>query len=291
MKTKNPISIFIDIAIVFLFIYFLIFPNYASDPTRDALLFCGKTLVPSLFIYMILAKTIVSSAFIEKFAQKFGYLPLLLFLGSFCGAPIGAKIATDLYKDGRIDKKHAEYLSSFSNNASVSFVIGFVGSELFGDIKIGVRLFLFQLFSSASTAVIMKFVMFGKNTLQKQQPCKTRKASLSESISESAATMINLCACVVFFMVVGNAITNLVPLSDSCDAILKSFLEFSSGCASANDEGPYALPITAFSLGFTGCSVAMQVRSVSEGRLSMKPYFAGKALNCTIMTVLTIICS
>ena len=290
MKTKKLISLSADLAVIFLFVYFLIFPNRASASTRDALYFCGNTLVPSLFIYMILAKMVTSSIFIEKTAKKFGYEVLLLALGLLCGAPIGAKLAYDLYIKGQITKQRAEYFCSFSNNASISFVIGYVGVGLFGDIRIGLKLFTFQLISAISTAIIMRLVLFGKNMPSSPINMPMKKAQLSESLSDSAYTMLNLCACVIFFIVVGSAISRVFSLGSTSDAILKSILEFSSGCAAAYYKGIYSLPITAFSLGFTGCSVAMQVKSVSKGELSMMPYFAGKIINCAIFTILAIIC-
>ncbi len=290
MKTKNTVSFLADTAVILLFIYFLVFPNYVSDSTRQALYFCGNTLIPSLFIYMVLAKKIVSSPVTERISLKLGYEILLLILGSLCGAPIGAKIATDLYKNGLATKKHAEYLSSFSNNASVSFVIGYVGAGLFGDVKIGIKLFIFQIISSVITAVIMKYILFGKVKTRICAVSQIKRASLSESLTDSAHTVISLCACVIFFIVAGGAISTVFSLNGISDAILKSFLEFSSGCAAASDEGVYSLPITAFSLGFTGCSVAMQVKSVFEGSLSMIPYFTGKTVNCAAFTLLAIIC-
>lgn len=289
MKTKKTLSISADVAVILLFVYFLVFPNYASEPTRQALYFCGNTLIPSLFIYMVLAKRALSSPIVERVIGRLGYEPLLFLLGSLCGAPIGAKLATELYKNGRTTKKYSEYLTSFSNNASISFVIGYVGSGLYGDARVGIRLFIFQLLSTGLAAVIMKYVIFGKAKPKLEFVSSAKRSNLSESISDSARTIISLCACVIFFIVAGSAISNSLSLSATADALLRSFLEFSSGCAAASDAGIYSLPITAFSLGFTGCSVAMQVKSVTEGRLSMVPYFTGKTIGCTIFTLLVII--
>ncbi len=290
MKTRRIFYAAADMAALFLFVYLLVFPQNAAEPTRTALEFCAKTLVPSLFIYMILAKIVITLPLTDKIAKKIGYEAVTLITGALCGCPLGAKTAVSLYETGRISKKHAEFLCSFTNNASVSFVLGFVGSELYGDIGVGLKLLLFQLIASVSTAVLMRFLMFGREKLPSALPGKGAKTGLREAVSDSALTMINVCACAVFFMVCGNAVSGIFHFNPTVDAILKSVLEFSSGCAAASKLDSFSLPITAFSIGLTGLSVALQVRSVAAGRLAMRPFLVGKVISCTVMTLLSVFC-
>ncbi len=289
MKTRRIFSFITDTVLLFLFIYLIIFPQNASEPTRNALDFCAKTLVPSLFIYMVLSKAVLSLPITEKIAKHIGVAPIALIMGTLCGAPIGAKNAISLYESGKIDKKYAEYLCSFTNNASVSFVIGFVGVELFGDIRIGVKLLIFQIISAIITAIIMKTVMYGKNKPPKPEFSKINKIGLREAVTDSALTMINLCACVIFCIVAGSTATHILKLPNELDAILKSVLEFSSGCATASKVGRMAIPICSFSIGITGISVALQVRSVIANKLAMMPFLTGKLISGTAMTLLAFI--
>ena len=124
MKARRIFSFCAQMITLFLFVYLLIFPQSATQPTRFALEFCGKTLIPSLFIYMVLSKMIVNTPIIHRLTSILGLESVALILGTLCGCPIGAKNAVLLYDNGQITKKHAEYLCSFSNNASISFVIG-----------------------------------------------------------------------------------------------------------------------------------------------------------------------
>lgn len=289
MKTGKMISVLADLFFIFLFIYLLIFPQYASIPTRNALVFCGKTLIPSLFVYMVLSKIIISLPITDILMKQVGVVPFLLVIGSLCGCPIGAKNAVSLFESKKISKRYAEYLCSFTNNASISFVIGYVGNELFCDTVIGLKLFVFQILSSVITAIVMKRVLFGKEKLPTIIPTKSKKVALGEAVSDSAITMLNLCACAVFFIVCGDALSGIFKLDAVGNAVLKSVLEFSSGCASSIDCGSYALPITAFSIGFCGLSVALQIRSVTAGRISIKPFLCGKILSSSVMTVLAVI--
>lgn len=289
MKPLWFISKVWEIIALFLFVYLLLYPQYATQSTRTALEFCGKTLVPSLFIYMVLSKIIISLPVTEKLIKFLGLESVILIIGTLCGCPVGAKVAVTLYKDNCISKQHAEFLCSFSNNASISFVLGFVGSELFGDIRIGLRLMIYQLLASAITAVIMKRIVLGKENLHTVSMSFTKRINLSEAVSDSAITMLNLCGCVIFFMVAGGVISSIIRMPDIGEAILKSVLEFSSGCVAASKAGKYAIPITAFALSQTGFSVGLQVKSIIKSRLSFKPYLMGKLICCTIMTALAFI--
>ena len=289
MKIRKLFYVFCDTAAVLLFIFLTVFPKYATVPTRNALYFCAKTLVPSLFIYMILSKIIITLPATDRFAKKFGVEPLAFIAGNLCGCPIGAKNAVALYETGRISKKHAEFLTSFTNNASVSFIIGFVGSELFGDVKIGLRIFIYQLFASFLTAVLMKILIFGKDKIPKTVDSVFKRANFREAISDSAFTLISVCAIAMFFMVLGSTISAVFSFNAFNDAFIKSLFEFSSGCQAASRLDRYAIQAATFSVGFTGLSVAMQVKSVVSGKLSIKPFFMGKLMICAFMTGLSVI--
>lgn len=289
MKARNIFYTATDCVLVFLFVYLIVSPENASLPTKNALDFCAKTLIPSLFIYMVLSKAVISMPITARLCKAIGLGPVMLIMGTLCGAPIGAKNALSLYESGRIDKKHAEYLCSFTNNASVSFVIGFVGSELYGDILIGLRLFVYQLIASVIAAFAIKILMYGKAMPPKADIIKSRRIGLREAVSDSALTMLNICACAVFFIVAGDAISNILQLGTTANACLKSVLEFSSGCAEASKLEAFSLPICAFSIGATGLSVTLQVRSVISGKLSIKPFLSGKLISGAVMTALSVI--
>ena len=225
----------------------------------------------------------------DRFAKRFGIEPLAYITGNLCGCPIGAKNAVSLYETGRIEKKHAEFLSSFTNNASVSFIIGFVGVELFGSIEIGARIFIYQLIATLLTAISMKFTIFGKAKIPKIIPDSSKRIGLREAITDSTLTMINVCSIATFFIVCGNAVSNFFALNPFFDAVFKSFLEFSSGCEATSRLTKFPVQATTFSVGLTGISVAMQVKSVVSGKLSLRPFLIGKLLTCAIMTSLSVI--
>ncbi len=289
MKIKQMIFRSTELGFFIFFIYLLAFPDSAAEPTKNALVFCAQTLIPSLFIYMVLSKIIMSQPITIKIMRIFSPWVVALIMGILCGAPIGAKNAVSLYDNGKISKKYGEYLCAFTNNPSLSFVIGFAGKELLGDSRLGIKLLTFEIIACLITAFVMKLLIFGKEKLPKPDFDNNTRIGIWEAVSESALTMVNLCACVVFFMILGNTVTKALNLSPLAEGILKSCLEFSSGCATAAKTGKFAFPLIAFALGQTGVSVALQVKSVIGNRFSVIPFALGKLITASIMTFLAVV--
>lgn len=289
MRLRSLFSHLFDISLMFLFVYLLVIPEKATVFTREALAFCAGSLIPSLFTCMVLAKCVVTLPITDRIASRLGVGSVVFFIGLLCGAPIGAKLAVSLYESGRIDKRYAEYLVSFSNNASASFLIGFVGTELFGSVAAGIKLLLTQAISALVAAIVMRFVIYPKGEHPKFKYDSGVRVGLRESIADGAFAMLNICACAVFFIVVGGALSSLLSLDATGDAVMRSVLEFSSGCAAASRLTSHAYAVTALAIGCGGLSVAMQVKSVIAGRLSIKPYLSGKLISCGVMMLLTIL--
>lgn len=286
MKLRRALSFAAEAFVLFLFARSLLLPVSAAQTVKNALIFCAQTLIPSLFVFMVLADRIVSMRITSYVARKTGCGFMLWLLGSLCGVPVGAALANGLYRSGAVSKRHAEYLLPFTNNAGASFLIGYVGAGLFGNICAGVKLALCQLVSTAATAVLLKYAMFGRARLPRPAPPREDRP-LYASVTGAAHSMLAICACAVFFTAVAQITVSLFGLSGAAEALLRSALEFSSGCACAA-ELPHktAFVLCAFACGQTGLSVAVQVRAVTGGGLSMRPYLAGKAVNCAIFSAL-----
>ena len=287
MKPRRALSFAAEALTLFLFAYMLLSPGAAAQSVKTALAFCAQTLVPSLFVFIALADRIVSMRITALVARKTGAAFLLWLLGSLCGVPVGAVLANGLYSSGGISKRYAEYLLPFTNNAGVSFLLGCVGAQLFGNVSAGVKLALCQLVSTAATAFVLRFAMFGRARLPRPDALPRINRPLYSSVTGAASGMMAICACAVFFTAVAQTAVTLLGLSGAGESLLRSALEFSSGCASAAAlPHKTAFVLCAFACGQTGLSVAVQVRAVTGGRLSMRPYLAGKAINCAVFMLL-----
>lgn len=271
MKTKAVSHIFTAcLAAVFV----LCLANSAEIAAQSAyyLRLCAVRVVPSLFVFSVLCSVICSSPLFYGLCSLpfFGTEAAVLLMGVLGGFPLGASAATELYDSGALTKRQAEYLCSFTNNPSLSFVISYAGGILESR-RTGLILALLTVASAVLTALIFRFVFLkkGERALA-ARPSAARPKSFARAVSDGCLTMLTVSGCIVFF----GGISVLFP------SWLRGFLELSGGISAVKD------PISAaVLLGFSGLSVFLQVYAVCAEKLSVKPFIAAKITQSAIMGV------
>lgn len=288
---------------LFLLFYFLRSPSAASTSARAALDVCSAGLIPSLFPFIVLVSVINSSGLSHLIAQAVG-TPLkwlfgipksattVVILGALGGFPIGAVCTRELYLGGEITKSEAERLITFTNNASPAFCIGVIGASLYGDVNFGVRLYFCQLTAAALLGIVQR----------KRTPHTATKAvyaqksishTITSAISDSASTMLKICAFAIFFTVVGDAICFTVGhyFGSVASALTGAVCELTLGARScAALGGDISRVLCAFAVGWSGISVHTQIASIlSDCDIKMRRYYLCKLLQGILTASLTFI--
>lgn len=256
---------------------------------KEAVSLCLYSVVPSIFPFMILSFIITKSGGGKSVGKPFAFLFKKLFgvgescaaaiiLGLTAGFPIGAVCCHGLYKSGEISKEDAEYLLSFCSNSGISFIFGVLGGSVFGNIKIGLLIFLIQTASSFLVGILLKK---RRKTPFVPQTENENNIAFSELITGAVkSAVVNLayiCGYIIFFAILTQIL--LVYLPQSFAFGLKSVFEL-TGAAYKLKLFPQktAFVLACGLLSWSGICVHMQVRSVTEG-LSLKPYFIGKLIH------------
>ena len=265
------------------FVLLLCKPRLASEVTLARLSFFVRTVFPSLFVSMCLSGMLVTSPIVQVLYRfPFGVECTVFALGVLCGFPVGARSALLLYQNGQITKKRAEFLCGFANLASLPFLIGVVGSTLFEDMTLGMRLAGLQAVCALAAGVALYIVL--RPDCRGIAAAPSGGQSVSASVASSAHTMLELGGMIVFFGVGADMITRLTDISGVPAVLLQGFLEFSSGCAGASAYGgTVGVILATLSVGFSGLCVFSQVASVTKGVLSMRSYVAGKLIQTALM--------
>lgn len=287
----------------------------AIEYMKNGMSLCIKTVIPSLFPFMVISELLVGFGVGEGIGRALKK-PMSLFsvsgagssaviLGALCGFPVGARTAVGLYDRGQITKKECEHLLTFSNNPSSAFIISSVGVSLYSDHKLGIIFLCITLTSSLLVGYIMKYYVYSKSErgARHNKPPKASAPHIgigvfTGAVTSSAMAMLNVCAYVIFFAsligALGNMLSSLGVGEEIC-ALLYTVFEMSSGvsAASALANSAAGLVMTAFSLGWSGISVHCQIVSMCDGRgLDLKPYFIAKALQgmlCAIALMLILL--
>jgi hypothetical protein len=260
------------------FVFFLIPSKEISDAIATSVIFCGKTVIPQLFLYICLSSIVWELGIVENIVfafPKYGAEIASFFIGILSGFPSGAIISGKMYEKGIITKKRAEYLSTFSNNAGISFVFGYL-STIVG--KTGaLSLFLCQLFFSAVYAAIGRLSLSkaDKETAPSPFLSSTSVASVTKAIKKASESMINICGFILFFSIFSMALLSKAPL------FFRGITELTTGL-SLLCPLPFQsrLWYCGLFLGFSGVCVHFQV--LSSCPVGAKKYILSKCISALL---------
>ena len=260
----------------------------------EALALCGRSVVPSLFPFLVLSTLLVSLGFGELVAPYLAGLMTPLFrlpgsasaavlLGLAGGYPIGAQTAARLYQEGALTRGEAMRLLTFCNNSNPVFLISVLGAGVFGSVRVGVWLWLIHILSAL--LVGLAFRGYGERGTSQ---CVKRKipsqkvsfaAALVEAVRGGGLAMLTVCAFVIFFYVLAFP---LASLGGRMGPLLVGVTELFSLTPLLPADG-FGLVLAAGCAGWGGLSVLCQTAAVLEGSgLSLGSCVAGKALQGTL---------
>ncbi len=254
---------------------------------------CALRVVPSLFLFIVSSKIFLSFGGERIFAFLFGGFCgrvfgvsknacASVFLGLLCGYPAGAVLICDALARGSIGKDEAESILPFVTAASPAFLLGTVGSALFGDTAYGILLLSAQTASSFILLFLTRKTRCGSGFLPDRGRTEESLFSrFSREVQGGGLAVISVCSFITFFCVFSETVLYFIPCTDAVNALVKGFFEVSCGFASlAKSESSLFVKyfIGGAVLGFSGVSVLMQSGNlVCEYGVSMRKYAIGKA--------------
>ena len=261
----------------------------AAQAVRDALALCVQSVIPALFPFFVVSSLFIDLGCAAVLGRSLAPIMHRLFgvsgaggtaflLGIIGGYPVGGRTAGELYRSGQCEREECERLLAFCNNAGPSFILGIAGLGCFGSVRVGAWLYLIHV-----GAAVMVGLLFRSTSRQMGRPEKTETPrwadALIEAVRGGAMSMVNICAFVVFFLVILRLFSRFTGIQHG--AIL-GIVEMTNGILRlANDRRGFIW--AAGLLGWGGLSVHCQTAAVLSGSdLSLKRYFIGKALQAAI---------
>ncbi len=283
MKIERRLSFALLAALAFFCLALLIKNGeIAANGIKKGVALCRDVLLPSLFPFLVLSEILLllgATAFPAKILAR----PLsrllgigedgcsVLLLGVLCGVPVATAAALSLEEKGQLSRAEFCRLNLFANTPSAGFVILVVGGALFGSPAAGAALFLALLLSALTVGFLLH--VFGKKLPreEKKQGDGIEKPisvpALTACVQKGFSTFLQISAFVLLFSLVTeaiNAATGALPPLPR--VLLGGIAEMTGGVANAVATLPprTAFLVSAFLLGFSGISVALQIFSVAE---------------------------
>ena len=175
--------------------FILVYPAEALKAAREGLNLWLNVMIPTLLPFLILTGILVQTGLISRLLASFKKPWKIIFgsspagayavlVGMLCGYPMGAKTASDLYENGQITKKEAEYLLTFVNQPSPVFVRTYLCQICLNDRVPFSKMMLILFASEWMTAQFFHFIIFRKKKYFSEETV-TKKETPATSSSEA----------------------------------------------------------------------------------------------------------
>ena len=265
----------------------------ALEGARQGIELCLRTVIPSLFPFFLLSVLLTSSLVGSS-------LPVLRPLGKLCGIPkgaesilvsgflggypVGAQAIASACHAGQVQKKDAERMLAFCNDAGPAFLFGMVSSMF------PYRWMAWVLWGIHIVSAVLVSLLIPGNSAKTVGTSSAKQATLSAALRSAITVMATVCGWVVLFRVVIAFLSRWVLwlLPTAAQVAITGLLELSNGCCELTAISDIDLRFILCSgiLAFGGVCVTMQTVSVTNG-LSLRYYFTGKLLQTVFSLVLS----
>ena len=310
--TRNAGTICLVLLLFFCLALMLRRADIATNCMRNGLILCARTIVPSLFPFMVLSEILVSSNVGEYFisplihplGKRIGFSHAgccAIVLGLICGFPIGARCAISSYEKGRMEKEECERVLACSSIPSPAFLISTVGTTLWQDTKFGIFLYI-SLITSALLGGILLYVLqkrgkkeAGTISTPTSVKIKFEANMFSSAIRNATLNTLFVCAYIVFFATLTGTVEIVLgrfARNEIMHTIVTAFLELSGGVSAAAQLSGKKLAaiLTGATVGWSGLSVHCQMLSFTDKHdINLRPYFISKLLQmilCACMALM-----
>ena len=267
---------------------------------------CIKSLIPSLFPFMVVSSLFVSSGLDTLIGKTLGR-PLgkllgistesagAVLLGFACGFPVGARCGTQLVLAGKISRAELTRILCICSVPSAPFLIGVLGSDLLGSALAGGVVWIACVLSALAVGVFLARVRPINSANEKTALSSVYSVRFSEAlttaVSDGARSMFYVCAFVIFFSAFLGALEDILTpfaVGRTANALLFAFFEMTSGIKKICDLDTYLrLPLCALCAGWSGLSVHFQTMAISScGGVRFFPYVLSHLVRSVLCFVL-----
>ncbi len=260
-------------------------PDAAARGFGDGCALCLYRLLPALFPFFV-----ICSAAARLFGAKrtWGGTLILCWLGGYA---VCARLVHDLYEAKRLTQRQAQMLLLLGCCSGPGFVIGSVGGQMLGSVRLGVLLYGLQLACNLIAAIPMLLLACERTSVASVAGSSQTSKGLSDDIRSAVDSSLCVCGCVIFFRMVYALALQRLPLPPAGSRLACAALEISAACADyAAAGGQEALYGTCLCMSVLGLSVFTQLRALLPKELSLRPLFLSRLVHMAAMQALVRIC-
>ena len=282
MKLPHPKKALPVLAVGAFMIMLVAKPDYFLDSASHGLLLFASSVLPAVFPFFF-CSTLLTAVGAASSLSRIGAKPVramfnappsgayVLALSLLGGYPVGAATVADLYAKGIVNETDAKRIASFTSTSGPIFVLGTVGSAIFGDPAVGALILAAHYAAAVTPGLVFR------------------------GISSSTLAML----AVGGYVVVGNMLIDALSLSGlnalitripdanaahALNALLAGAVEMTRGTMLSSEIPffPLAVACACAVVSFGGLSVMLQSYTfLSRCKMSFTALAARKCVQCT----------
>ncbi|MBO4323032.1 MAG: hypothetical protein J5836_00065 [Clostridia bacterium] len=169
---KSPEGVILPAITLVCIVLLAIRPEIYLKSSFEGIKLWALTVLPSLLPFFFLTSLTSATGVIEKFSRKLekpmrkifrcgGICSYAFIMSILSGYPVGAKMISDLRKNGAISPSEATRMSTFCSTSGPLFIIGSVGTGMFNDKRAGYSIIAAHILSAVICGIIFRF--YGEN--------------------------------------------------------------------------------------------------------------------------------
>ena len=294
------------------------FPDKYIPIAADGIKLWAINVLPSLFPFFFFSLLLTKigsphkiSSFFNPLTQRLfrcnGTIAYIFFMSVLSGYPVGAKLISELSKQGVISKNEATRAATLCSTSGPLFVIGTVGTVMFSSKSCGIVLFISHILSAVICGIIFgRIGNFKKSVLQPHSQNKSENI-LYECIYSSVISILCVGGFVCVFYIISQIASSLnlmkifeVMLSfllkknphakDIANGFIYGLIECTAGCKSLSSHPcPISASLAGGLISFGGISIIFQsVIYLSEAKVNLKIFFLSKVIQTLITFSITL---
>ncbi len=296
--TKRFLSVLVTGILLFFMAMFLSSPaRYAKSVLGGVSLWAVNVLpaaFPFLFVTALLTGLKPFSAFTRRVSPLYGKLFRVsgagggaALLSALSGYPVGAKLVLELRESGKIGEESFR-LACLATTSGPIFLVGTVGSLMYGDPAAGWILFFSHLAAVRLVCLLLRFR--GKPApFSRPAPPREDPALLFDSVWNSVVSVLCVGGFIALFACFSDMLSDLGLFRLFGDGVytegvFRGLLEMTSGCAVLSREHtPLSLACSCALVTFGGvCVLCQEAAYLTRAGVPILPFLAVKLLQAAL---------
>lgn len=295
-------------------------PDKYIKVTFNGIMVWATAILPALFPFMIFTKLLTSTGYVEQASKGFsritnklynvpGISSYVFLMSIISGYPLGAKITSDLYEEGIINRSEAHRICSFTSNSGPMFVVGTVGVGMLISPTAGYILLLSHILAALLNGFIYrKYIPKEREieTIKLLPTVKNKDNFLNECMQNSITSVLLIGGYIAIFFVITEILASLqifYPIvqifslfgvdSAVTNGVVFGFFEITKGCLALSSAAiflPLKTVLCSLIISFGGFSTAFQSFAfLNKFKISKPFFFAQKITHAVLSLLLTIL--